>query len=212
MDLSLIVDGFADGKQGGACSEVIERPGLGRLTGTCGLGSLDLAPLDERKAHSAEPHNDRRHAELEKQRLSFNLPIVKEQNPLKMERIPRSPFLEENSVDNTWQSKMHAQLSKVWMGKTATRCTDHNFVTAGGSEGDDEYYKIELVKRLVTAKISCGNQFACQLCTRKFRRKSDLSRHLYAHLNIRPHACQICGKRFVQKGAAKIHMKTHNNQ
>lgn len=76
----------------------------------------------------------------------------------------------------------------------------------------EEGQKVEVVKCLALSKISSNRHPACEICFHQFQKRSDLSRHLCSHFNVRPYACSICGKRFVQKGSANAHVKTHIRQ
>lgn len=69
--------------------------------------------------------------------------------------------------------------------------------------------KKELYEILLNLRIAKGNTYCCEVCERRFRRKSDLSRHLCMHFNIRPHVCNICSKSFVQKGSLNTHTLRH---
>lgn len=73
----------------------------------------------------------------------------------------------------------------------------------------DHDEKLEALKSLCMLRIGKGNVFCCELCQRKFHRKSDLSRHLCIHFNIRPHICGVCNRSFIQKGALTTHIRSH---
>lgn len=74
--------------------------------------------------------------------------------------------------------------------------------------------KLKLLKKLQLSNITRGNTYGCVICMKRFRRKSDLSRHLCVHLDIRPFSCPMCSKHFVQKGALNVHRRVHekNNE
>lgn len=78
--------------------------------------------------------------------------------------------------------------------------------SCSGSTLDD---KLEFLERLQLSRLTKGNTYGCAICWKKFRRKSDLTRHLCIHLDIRPYRCNTCSRNFVQKGSLKIHMQTH---
>lgn len=69
--------------------------------------------------------------------------------------------------------------------------------------------KMTLFKTLQLSHIAKGSKYGCALCSRNFRRKNDLSRHLYVHLGIRPHVCKVCSRAFSQKGSLKMHERLH---
>ena len=69
--------------------------------------------------------------------------------------------------------------------------------------------KLHLKEQLLISRIAVDGHYRCELCERKFRKKTDLSRHLCIHLDIRPHVCPSCSRGFVQKGSLNVHVKTH---
>lgn len=69
--------------------------------------------------------------------------------------------------------------------------------------------KLHLKEQLLISRIAVDGLYRCELCERKFRKKTDLSRHLCIHLDIRPHVCPSCSRGFVQKGSLNVHVKTH---
>lgn len=57
-----------------------------------------------------------------------------------------------------------------------------------------------------------SKHFACQFCTRRFKRQEHLKRHVRSlHMGERPFHCQICLKKFSRSDNLNQHMKTHNN-
>ncbi|XP_035233337.1 zinc finger protein 271-like [Stegodyphus dumicola] len=47
--------------------------------------------------------------------------------------------------------------------------------------------------------------FACNICTRKFRRKGDLQRHILTHTGLKSHICDLCSKAFSRSDVLKVH-------
>ncbi|VDN25774.1 unnamed protein product [Gongylonema pulchrum] len=51
--------------------------------------------------------------------------------------------------------------------------------------------------------------YACDICRKSFRFKSNLFEHRSVHSGYTPHACPYCGKTCRLKGNLKKHLKTH---
>lgn len=49
----------------------------------------------------------------------------------------------------------------------------------------------------------------CEVCNKKFMKKSNLIDHLRLHANMKPFQCEHCEKSFVQSGNYKAHLRTH---
>lgn len=57
-----------------------------------------------------------------------------------------------------------------------------------------------------------SRKHACNVCHRKFQKRSNLIDHLRLHANVKVYACDHCEKSFVQAGNYKAHLRTHTKE
>jgi uncharacterized Zn-finger protein len=48
----------------------------------------------------------------------------------------------------------------------------------------------------------------CQMCDKKFRNGSNLTRHLGTHTGERPHNCTDCSATFADKSSLQVHQNS----
>lgn len=53
---------------------------------------------------------------------------------------------------------------------------------------------------------------SCEVCGKKFMKKSNLIDHLRLHANMKPFQCEHCDKSFVQSGNLQAHLRTHTQE
>lgn len=51
--------------------------------------------------------------------------------------------------------------------------------------------------------------FKCPRCSKRFKQKWEVARHVRVHTNERPFKCNFCGKRFKQKAHLKNHVEKY---
>jgi uncharacterized Zn-finger protein len=80
---------------------------------------------------------------------------------------------------------------------------------------EDTKHHIEIKK--VKVKPECGpddanRKHVCNVCHKKFQKRSNLIDHLRLHANVRVFSCEFCEKSFVQAGNFKAHLRTHTKE
>lgn len=102
--------------------------------------------------------------------------------------------------------------------KTAIGTIEIASVNASNTEDDGVSF---LLKTVVDKNNSEGNSASngsnayrheCNVCHKKFKRKSNLMDHLRLHAGIKPFKCTECDKAFVQIGNLQGHMRIHTKE
>lgn len=57
-----------------------------------------------------------------------------------------------------------------------------------------------------------NRKHACNVCQKKFQKRSNLIDHLRLHANVKVFSCEFCEKSFVQAGNFKAHLRTHTKE
>jgi uncharacterized Zn-finger protein len=54
--------------------------------------------------------------------------------------------------------------------------------------------------------------YECNVCSKKFKYKSNLNTHLLIHVGRKSYVCEVCGKAFRTLGSHKSHISIHSEQ
>nr|CAD7203619.1 unnamed protein product [Timema douglasi] len=61
-------------------------------------------------------------------------------------------------------------------------------------------------------RFSCERPYSCNVCSLKFRAKSDLKRHSFTHVADKPFNCGDCGAKFNQLAHLRNHTRRHTGE
>lgn len=76
-----------------------------------------------------------------------------------------------------------------------------------------EFKKLPSKKSVSDAGFDDPNRkHCCNVCNKKFQKRSNLIDHLRLHANVKVFACEFCEKSFVQAGNYKAHLRTHTKE
>lgn len=80
---------------------------------------------------------------------------------------------------------------------------------------DDKKFEVKKIKPKIKFEDNpddSARKHACNVCNKKFQKRSNLIDHLRLHANVKVFACDFCEKSFVQAGNYKAHLRTHTKE
>uniref|UniRef100_A0A1E1WAE3 C2H2-type domain-containing protein n=1 Tax=Pectinophora gossypiella TaxID=13191 RepID=A0A1E1WAE3_PECGO len=75
----------------------------------------------------------------------------------------------------------------------------------------NKYANRQNLKRHIKIHHNLRIPFSCDSCNIDFKKKHQLSAHMYIHTGIKAFSCEICSKEFVTLLEKKKHMRCHKN-
>ncbi|KAG5682102.1 hypothetical protein PVAND_011481 [Polypedilum vanderplanki] len=76
-----------------------------------------------------------------------------------------------------------------------------------------EVKKVVKTKPVADTIVDDANRkHVCNVCHKKFQKRSNLIDHLRLHANVKVFSCEFCEKSFVQAGNFKAHLRTHTKE
>ena len=118
--------------------------------------------------------------------------------------------LDENSHDNA---------KKEYYAEEAESGNDAISFLAGilkksPESGNRQHIEIKKVKvkSSDTGFDDPNRKHVCNVCHKKFQKRSNLIDHLRLHANVKVFSCEYCEKSFVQAGNFKAHLRTHTKE
>jgi len=112
-----------------------------------------------------------------------------------------SPAGEENQESKSTQQNIQNGSSE-----------NNNASSPEDGDGSNQPHQVNRRGRKQSLTDDPSKTFACQLCSRRFRRQEHLKRHYRSlHTGEKPFECQDCGKKFSRSDNLAQHQRTHGS-
>ncbi|KAM7423948.1 hypothetical protein PAMA_000349 [Pampus argenteus] len=119
----------------------------------------------------------------------------------------------ENKEEDPWPSSSSEQLKAKPDKEPTSDCQMSEDV-----DSDDECKDSGGLHSGLNSKKAQGSgkivdrPYTCSVCSKNFRIKSILTRHMKMHTGEKPYSCSVCGKSFIQRSYLRTHMNSHSGQ
>ncbi len=93
-----------------------------------------------------------------------------------------------------------------------------SFLTGFLCKPEPEQLDVIKIRKIESGKCEEENfndptrKHVCNVCNKRFQKRSNLIDHLRLHANVKIFACNFCEKSFVQAGNYKAHLRTHTKE
>ena len=120
--------------------------------------------------------------------------------------------LEENSSDQLKKDIYQDDLSEGGGNDAVSFLT--GILKKAPDSANRQHIEIKKIKSKPTdAGFEDPNRkHVCNVCHKKFQKRSNLIDHLRLHANVKVFSCEFCEKSFVQAGNFKAHLRTHTKE
>lgn len=139
----------------------------------------------------------------------FNMAEVAK--PPSRKRSKRSPKSEDADSEYSPAGE-ETQDNKTGQQSTQNGSSENNNASSPEDGNDNTPQQTNRRGRKQSLTDDPSKTFACQLCSRRFRRQEHLKRHYRSlHTGEKPFECQDCGKKFSRSDNLAQHQRTHGS-
>lgn len=158
-------------------------------------------------------HSDKKLNQLKESKQKLKNEIL---DPKEEEEIDEEEELDEDDEMNSDEEILSDQIKPMEkkeikiLNNIKIDATDAvDFVLMMGEQKDSSW---SIPKTKKSSENNSLRRHSCEVCSKKFMKKSNLIDHLRLHANMKPYQCDYCEKSFVQSGNYKTHLRTHTQE